>query len=98
MERRVLISPDGLGRLAIALRSDGFYSLYEHWLWSSEQQKFWNVEPVDPRGWIERNVDPALLYDDRVQPLPGIFQTIEQAEVEARSIPGFKDASVWSRP
>ena len=91
-ERKVLVTPDGLGRIAIVERPDGFFSLYERWHWSIEQQEAFNVRPVRERRWDDGTANPELLYDDRTQPLQGVFDSIERAEAEAQSMFGFVDA------
>jgi len=91
-ERKILVSRDGLGRIAIVERSDGLFLLYERWLWSCEQQKAWNVSPVLDRRWDDGSFDGVELYDERSQPMPGLFDCIERAEAEARSNSRFADA------
>jgi hypothetical protein len=90
-ERKVLITPDGLGRLAIVRRSDGMFCLYEHWLWAVDMQKAMNVKPVQDRRWTDGDYDHDALYDD-IEPLPGLFGTVEEAEREARDKEAFRDA------
>ena len=94
-ERKVLISPDGLGRVAIVRRPDGMFCLYEHWRWSVDMQKAMNVEPVEDRRWTDADYDRDALYDE-VEPLPGLFASVEEAEREARSKEAFRDANVES--
>lgn len=90
-ERKVLITPDGLGRIAIVSRPDGMFCLYEHWRWSVEMQKAMNVEPVEDRRWNSADYDRDALYEDK-EPLPGLFGSVEEAEREARSKEAFHDA------
>lgn len=94
-EAKVLVTQDGLGRIAIVRRSDGHFCLYQHWLWSVEGQARWNVSPVQEQRWDDASVDPAALYDEYTQPLAGLFDTIERAETEARSLSGFADAAEY---
>ena len=91
-ERKVLISPDGLGRIAIVRRPDGMFCLYEHWRWSVEMQEVMKVEPLRDRRWTDADYDRDALYVD-VEPLPGLFGSVEEAEHEARSKEAFQDAS-----
>jgi hypothetical protein len=91
-ERKVLITPDGLGRIAIVERPDGMFCLYEHWRWSVDTQKAMKVQPVDNLRWTDADYDREALYDD-VEPLPGLFGSIEEAEREARSKDAFSHAA-----
>jgi hypothetical protein len=90
-ERKVLITSDGLGRIAIVRRSDGMFCLYEHWRWSLDMQKAMNVQPVELRHWNDAEYDRDALYEG-IEPLPGLFGTIEDAEREARSKEAFQGA------
>jgi hypothetical protein len=38
-EEKVLLSEDGLGRVAIVKRTDGLFCLYAHWRWKVETQR-----------------------------------------------------------
>jgi hypothetical protein len=91
-EQKVLITADGLGRIAIVRRPDGLFCLYEHWRWSADTQRAMNVQPVAERQWRDADYDRAAIYEDAA-PLPGLFQTVEDAEREARSRRGFADAT-----
>jgi hypothetical protein len=90
-ERKVLITPDGLGRIAIVRRPDGMFCLYEHWRWSVDMQRAMRVEPVQYRRWTDGDYNRAALYQD-VEPLPGLFGSVEEAEREARSKEAFQEA------
>ncbi len=90
-EQRVLLSPDGFGRIAIVRGSDGFLRLYEHWRWDVESQHAFDVRPVRETRWVDEPYDRASLYAE-AKPLPGLFNDIEDAEREARSRRGFADA------
>lgn len=92
-ERRVLITPDGLGRIAIVRRPDGMFCLYEHWHWSVDDQIAFGVSPVSDRGWSDQGYDRKRLYSDN-EPLPGLFGSVDEAEREARSKEAFSDAVV----
>ncbi len=96
-ERKVLITPDGLGRIAIVRRPDGMFCLYEHWRWSVEMQKAMRVQPVVDRRWGDDDYDRIALYED-IDPLPGLFGSVDEAEREARSKEAFADAVVEQRP
>ena len=90
-EQKVIISPNGLGRIAIIRRDDGRFVLFEHWRWSVEMQTAMRVEPVLNRGWTDDDYDRNALYE-RTEPLPGLYGTVEEAEREGRSRPGFANA------
>lgn len=90
-ERKVLITPNGLGRISIVRRPDGMFCLYEHWRWSVEVQKAMKVEPVKDRRWTDTDYNRDALYED-VEPLPGLFASVEEAEREARGKEAFRDA------
>ena len=92
-EQKVLITPDGFGRIAIVRRPDGMFCLYEHWRWSADTQAAMRVEPVVDRRWSDGDYDRDALYED-VDPLPGLFGSIEEAEREARGREAFSDAIV----
>lgn len=84
-EEKVLLSPDRYGRVAIVRRADGLFCLYKHWRWSPETQRSLGVGLVDDRRWT--TAYDATLYED-VEPLPGIYGTVEDAEREARNVAG----------
>ena len=88
-EEKILLSPDRYGRVAIVKRADGLFCLYRHWHWPPETQRELRVEPVEERRWTT-DYDPRL-YDD-IDPLPGIYGTIEDAESEARRLLGLEDS------
>jgi hypothetical protein len=92
-ERKVLITPDGLGRIAIVRRPDGMFCLYEHWRWSIDMQRAMEVEQVEDRRWNNANYERDALYED-LEPLPGLFGSVEEAVREAQSKEAFKDAIV----
>jgi len=96
-ERKVLITPDGLGRIAIVRRPDGMFCLYEHWRWTVEMQTAMRVEPVKDRRWTDTDYDRNALYED-VEPLPGLFGSVEDAEREARGKKAFREANVERVP
>jgi len=92
-EQKVLITPDGYGRIAIIRRDDGYYCLYEHWRWDVETQIAFRVEPVRDRRWTDNDYDRDALYEgEGIEPLPGLFGTVDDAEREARSRLGFAGA------
>lgn len=84
-EEKVLLSADRYERVAIARRADGLFCLYQHWHLSPETQRSLGVDPVEDRRWTADR-DPTLY--DNVEPLPGIYSTIEDAEREARRLIG----------
>ena len=90
-EHKVLLTPDGLGRIAIVRRPDGLFCLYEHWRWAVDMQKAMRVEPIEDRRWTEADYDREAPYDD-VEPLAGLFASVEEAEREARSKEAFREA------
>lgn len=91
-ERTVLISPDGVGRIAILRRPDGMFCLYEHWRWSVDMQKAMRTEPVRDRRWTDVVYDRNALYDD-VEPLLDPFGSVEEAECEARGKDAFRETT-----
>ena len=54
-----------------------------------------NVEPVVERRWDDRDYDRIAIYQD-AKPLPGIFETVEEAEREALARDGFEYAFLES--
>lgn len=90
--RKVLISFDGLGRIAIVERSDGLFTLYSWWYLPPEAQPLWNISPVVARTWRDEGIDLGSLYDNFTKPISGLFDSLELAEAEARSRPGFASA------
>lgn len=84
-EEKVLLSADRYGRVAIVKRADGLYCLYRHGHWTPGTQSSFGIEPVEDRRWTTA-YDPRL-YDE-VDPLPGIYGTVEDAEAEARRLLG----------
>jgi|tagenome__1003787_1003787.scaffolds.fasta_scaffold13323922_1 hypothetical protein len=54
-------------------------------------QKAMKVEPVELRRWDDADYDRDALYED-IEPLPGLFGTVEEAEREARSKEAFQGA------
>lgn len=95
-EHKVLITHDGLGRIAIVRRDDGRFCLFEHWRWSVETQIAMRVEPVLHRRWTDDDYDRNALYEE-AKPVPGLFGTVEEAEREGRARPGFADAVLEQR-
>lgn len=88
-EEKGLLSSDGHGRVAIVKRADGMFCLYLHWHWTTETQCSFGIVPVVNRRWTE-DYD-SHLYDD-VEPLPGIYGTVKDAEAEARRLLGLSAA------
>ena len=84
-EERVLLSPDGYGRVAIVRRMDGLFCLYRHWRWTPETQRAFGVQQVEDRRWTT-DYDPCLY--DGVDPLPGIYGTVAEAKREAERLLG----------
>jgi hypothetical protein len=84
-EQKVLLSPDGYGRVAIVKRADGLFCLYQHWLWTPDAQRSLGLERVEDRRWSAEY--DATLYEG-IEPLPGIYGTIDDAEHEARRLLG----------
>lgn len=88
-EVKVLLSPDRYGRIAIVRRFDGRFCLYQHWHWSPETQAAFHVEPVEDRRWT---VDSTPEMYEGVEPLSGLYGTVDDAEREARRLLGLNDA------
>jgi hypothetical protein len=86
-EEKVLLSPDGYGRVAIVRRADGLLCLYRHWHWSPEVQRSFGVVPIEDRCWTA-DYDPRL-YED-VDPLPGVYATVADAERQAEHLLGLR--------
>ena len=87
-EVKALLSPDRYGRVAIVRRSDGRFCLYQHWHWTLETQAAFHVEPVEDRRWTADST-PGMF--EGVEPLSGLFGTVEEAEREARRLLGLDD-------
>jgi hypothetical protein len=87
-EEKVLLSADRLGRVAIVRRKDGLFCLYGHWHWSVETQRRLGRGQVQDLRWTTQ-YDPAL-YDE-IDPLPGIYGTMDDAERQARYLLSLDD-------
>ena len=94
-EQAVLITPDGLGRLAIVRRDDGLFCLYEHWRWSAATLEAFGAKGSAPERWTDGPYDRLALYEpsDHIRPLPGVYGSVLDAEREARSRRGFEHAA-----
>jgi hypothetical protein len=92
-EVEVWLSADDLGRAAIARRSDGLLSIYEHWKLSPDvlANGRFNTEPGYASTWTGENTPSAALNEDR-EPHAGIFGTVDDARREIQSLPGFAHA------
>lgn len=86
-EEKVLLSSDGYGRVAIVKRADGYFCLYLHWHWITETPCSLGIIPAADRRWTEAY--DSRLYDG-VDPLPGIYGTVRDAEAEARRLLGLE--------
>ena len=88
-EEKVLVSADGLGRVAIVKRPDGHFCLYSWWHWSVDAQKMMGFQKPTAFHW-KVEFDGALYYDAahgiETRPISGIFGCMEDAETEARRI------------
>lgn len=87
-EEKVLLSPDRYGRVAIVRRSDSLFCLYQHWHLTPETQVAFHVELVEDRRWT---VDCAPEMYEGLEPLSGLYGTVEDAEREARRLLGLDD-------
>jgi hypothetical protein len=76
-EEMVLLSADRLGRVAIVRRPDGFFCIYSWWHWPIEAQQKAEFNAA-------RYYDAA--YDIETSPVSGIYETIQDAEKEARRL------------
>src|SRR5206468_4051694 len=94
-ERAILITPDGLGRVAIVRRDDGLFCLYQHWKLSPDTLKALGWQGSAPERWTDGPYDRLALYEppDQVPPLPGLYGSMQDAEREARSLRGFGQAA-----
>jgi hypothetical protein len=88
-EQKVLLSDDRYGRVSIVRRLDGLFCLYQHWHWTPEAQHALGLEPVADRRWTLEGT--AALYDG-VEPLAGLYDTLDDAEREARRLLGLDDS------
>jgi hypothetical protein len=85
-EVQVYLTPDGLGRAAIVKRPDGLLCIYIHL-----------HVPRSPYlqgsggSWLNDKTPRDVLYKD-TEPRVGLYGTVEDAQREVRSIPGFADA------
>lgn len=90
-EEKVLLSANGLGRAAIVKRADDLFCLYVHWRWTLPEQHDFRFENPRYHRWTT-DYDPALYFDPTHQietrPEPGLYDTVEAAEIEARRMLG----------
>lgn len=86
-EVKVLLSADRYGRVAIVRRKDGLLCLYQHWHWSLETQRSAGLDNIDDRRWT--TAYDSHLYKD-IEPVAGIYGTVEDAEKEARRLLGLE--------
>lgn len=93
----VYVTPDGLGRAAIVRRVDGLLSIYTHWIWASNVREAFNVAPGGRTSWLTDRTELRDLYAD-VEPLPGLYQALDDARVALRGMAGFAEASVLVVP
>jgi len=70
-EVEAYLSPDGVYRVSIARRTDGYFCIYKRCL---------------GRGWLTDETPLALIYEDQA-PQVGIFGTVDDARREIRSYP-----------
>jgi hypothetical protein len=89
-EVEVWLSADGLGRAAIARRSDGLLCIYVHWKLAPDMLASgrFKTPPGYAITWIDDDTPLAALYED-IEPKPGIYGTVDDARREIRSLPGF---------
>ena len=87
-EDKVLLSADRYGRVAIVRRSDGLFCLYQHRNWTLEAQHAFHIKPVEDRRWMMSSTPE--MYEG-VEPLSGLYGTVEDAEREARRLLGLED-------
>lgn len=94
-EEKVLISADGLGRVAIVRRRDGHFCLYSWRHWSVEAQRRMGFQAPTEFRWTT-DFDIALYFDAaheiETSPMPGIFGCIEDAEAEAQRLLSTNDS------
>jgi hypothetical protein len=87
-EEKVLLSANGYGRVAIARRRDGLFCLYQHWHWSPEVQQAFGLINVEDRRWTQ---DGTPEMYEGVEPLSGVYGSVEDAEREGRRLLGLDD-------
>ncbi|PBN41900.1 hypothetical protein SxD43FB_19325 [Sphingobium sp. D43FB] len=86
-EVKVLLSADQYGRVAIVRRKDGLLCLYQHWHWTPEVQRSAGLGDGEDRRWT--TAYDALLYND-IEPVSGVYGSVEDAEKEARRLLGLE--------
>lgn len=77
-EQAVFVTPDGLGRASVIRRDDGLFQIYEHWIWSDETRRAFNVAPGGRTSWFGDKTPTELLYQE-VEPQPGLFGSLADA-------------------
>jgi len=93
-ELEVYLTPDGLGRAAIVRRSDGLLCIYLHWKWSPETLEAAQLDVAPERkSWFTDPTPLPELYRV-VEPVPGLYGTLEDARREVRSLRGFAQATL----
>jgi hypothetical protein len=94
-EVAVYVTSDGLGRAAIVRRRNGLLCIYEHWLFGERAREALSV--VGGRtGWLTSE-KPTLsdLYGN-VEVEPDLYGTLDDAQRQVRSRPGFSEALLIS--
>ncbi len=96
-EVEVYVTSNGLGRAAIVRRPDGLFCIYKWWKVPQDfpPERF---APSRYPTWTEDPTAPGALYHEYTKPLIGIYGTVDDARHELRSLPGFEDAALLSRP
>jgi hypothetical protein len=56
-EQRVLITPDGFGRIAIVRRDDGFFCLYSHWRADPQALEAFGIQGAEAERWTDGPYD-----------------------------------------
>lgn len=88
----VYVTKDELGRASIVRHKDVLLRIYTHWIWGSDTRKAFNVTDNGRNSWLSDRTSLPELYED-IEPLSGIYGSLEDARLALRGLPGFSDAS-----
>lgn len=94
-ELEVYVTPDGLGRAAIARRTDGLFCIYVHWIWAEHARMVSNLEKGGRASWWSDTTSASILYED-ASPEPGLYGALDDARRQIRSLRGFSQATLMS--
>ena len=90
-EVEVYVSSDGLGRGAITRRPDGHFCIYVHWKLDAGAARSAGLVPAPAPDWMSDSTPLSSLYRD-IEPVRGVYGTVDDARRELRALPGFREA------